>query len=563
MRRWLLVLALCGCLLAGVTPLAQDIPSDEFIWDSGPYFPESNVMFRANNTLIEAPTVVRDRSDRPVAGMTKDDFQLFDNGKPQTITSFTVLSGTAAEVRTGKAPAAPGSNAAPPVEPRYVALFLDDVNTPGLYQDAYANLTFARDAAEKFIGMGIDPGERIGIFTVSGDLTVDFTDDAGKLLEALKKLRLKSRWEDQSPNSCPKLESYEAWAVVHIGHQTREWESALKTAQQCGVMKPGDAAILAERAAEEKTMIADIGEGNTLSALGSVIRHLGEMPGRRMLVLASSGFVTQSFRQRQQRVIDAATSSRVIINSLNTTGLPYGPTKVDKVEHFSAMNAARGGVSNPNNDAMADMAYATGGLFYHNNNDLATGFHELAKAPVSYVLGFSPENLKSDGNYHRLKVKLVEAEHRSVDARPGYYAPGGDPSAAEDKSDKLNRSVTGTDDRAEIPIVLTANASESGVLKVAVHVDAAKLPYKHMSGRHIQRLVFVTALFDESDRFLSAVEGVMQLQLKDDTLAKVSAHGFDAKLSISAPPGKYRVRQVVQEIEGGHVASLSRPVTVR
>ena len=430
MRGWVVVFVLCGCLLAGVTPLAQDIPSDEFIWDSGPYYPESSVMFRANNTLIEVPTVVRDRSDRPVAGLTKDDFLLFDNGKPQTITSFSVLSGTAPDLRTGKAPAAPVSGEEPPVEPRYVALFLDDVNTPGLYQDAYSNLAFARDAAQKFISRGLDPGEHIGLFTVSGDLTVDFTDDAGKLLDAVAKLRLKSRWDDQSPASCPVLEAYQAWVIVHVGEITAEWDSAVATAKTCPEASCAVwiARALARRAAEEKTMIADIGEGNTLSALGSVIRHLGEMPGRRMLLLASSGFVTQSFRQRQQRVIDAATSSRVIINALNTTGLPVWPSMRDKVMHFSAMNAEQGGVSNPNNDAMADMAYATGGLFYHNNNDLATGFHELAKAPVSYVLGFSPENLKSDGNFHHLKVKLVEGEHRSVDARPGYYAPGGDPS---------------------------------------------------------------------------------------------------------------------------------------
>jgi hypothetical protein len=310
-------------------------------------------------------------------------------------------------------------------------------------------------------------------------------------------------------------------------------------------------------------MIADAWEGNTLAALGSVVRHLGEMPGRRMVVLTSGGFITRSFRQRQQRIIEAATSSKVIINSLNTTGLPFGPTGRDKVLHFTAMNATQGGVGNPNNDAMADMAFGTGGLFYHNSNDLTTGFHELAKAPTSYVLGFSPENLKSDGSFHHLKVKLVEGEHRSVDARPGYYAPGGDPSKADSKSDKLNRSVTGADDQAEIPIVLTANAGVPGSLKVDVHVEAAKLPYKKMAGRHTERLIFVTALYDDSNRFLSAVEGVMQLQLKDETLPKVSAHGFDAHLSISAPKGQYRVRQVVQEIEGGHVASVNRPVEIR
>jgi len=99
----------------------------------------------------------------------------------------------------------------------------------GLYQDAYANLTFARDAAEKFIREGLDPGERIGLFTASGDLTVDFTDDAGKLLDALKKQRLKSRQDDQIAGGCPVLDAYQAWSIVHIGDQTDEWTKAWTT----------------------------------------------------------------------------------------------------------------------------------------------------------------------------------------------------------------------------------------------------------------------------------------------------------------------------------------------
>jgi hypothetical protein len=118
------------------------------------------------------------------------------------------------------------------------------------------------------------------------------------------------------------------------------------------------------------------------------------------------------------------------------------------------------------------------------------------------------------------------------------------------------------DAQAGIPVALTATAGGPGALKIAVHVDAARLPYRRLDGRHVERLLFVTALFDEKNQFLTAVEGVMQLQLRDATVQSLAAHGLDARLSIHAPAGSYRLREVVQEIEDGRIASVSQPVRV-
>ena len=101
-----------------------------------------------------------------VGNLKKEDFLLFDNGKPQTISSFSILAGAASS--TAPVEATP---------PLYVALFFDDVNS------GIANLHFARDGAIKFIRMGLDPGERLGIFTASGTVSLDFTDDIQKLLD--------------------------------------------------------------------------------------------------------------------------------------------------------------------------------------------------------------------------------------------------------------------------------------------------------------------------------------------------------------------------------------------
>ena len=72
-------------------------------------------------------------------------------------------------------------------------------------------------------------------------------------------------------------------------------------------------------------------------------------------------------------------------------------------------------------EVLADLAYGTGGTFFHNNNDMNEGFRRTADAPeYVYVLGFSPQKL--DGKFHKLKVKLKGPERLNVQARQGYYA---------------------------------------------------------------------------------------------------------------------------------------------
>jgi len=74
-------------------------------------------------------------------------------------------------------------------------------------------------------------------------------------------------------------------------------------------------------------------------------------------------------------------------------------------------------------NVMAELADGTGGIFFHNSNDLDAGFKALTEAPdVVYVLELSLDNVKPDGSYHRLKVK-VDRDGMQVQARRGYVAP--------------------------------------------------------------------------------------------------------------------------------------------
>jgi len=77
----------------------------------------------------------------------------------------------------------------------------------------------------------------------------------------------------------------------------------------------------------------------------------------------------------------------------------------------------------PQEDVMAELANGTGGSFFHNSNDLKGGLASLTAAPEClYVLQISLGDLKPDGTYHRLQVK-VDREGEQLQARRGYFAP--------------------------------------------------------------------------------------------------------------------------------------------
>jgi VWFA-related protein len=83
----------------------------------------------------------------------------------------------------------------------------------------------------------------------------------------------------------------------------------------------------------------------------------------------------------------------------------------------------RGSAMRAVENVMAELADGTGGMFIHNSNDLDAGFRSLTEAPeYLYLLEIPLDNVKPDGSYHRLKVKVDRDGVRSQ-ARRGYVMP--------------------------------------------------------------------------------------------------------------------------------------------
>ncbi len=111
---------------------AQSMAPDEMRAHTVPYVPPPPVTLRTEVDLVEVPVVVRDGQHRAVAGLTKDDFEIYDAGKKQTITAFSEQHFTLpVDAGDGAKPAVvPAAPAGPKGEPRprFVALCFDDLN---------------------------------------------------------------------------------------------------------------------------------------------------------------------------------------------------------------------------------------------------------------------------------------------------------------------------------------------------------------------------------------------------------------------------------------------------
>jgi len=150
---------------------------------------------------------------------------------------------------------------------------------------------------------------------------------------------------------------------------------------------------------------------------------MGILPGQRSIVLVSPGFVAISQDEEEDvtEIINRAVESGIVINALDARGLYAlgfsglgGQTDTDKLQIDTADGQARG-------DVMAELASSTGGVFFHNNNNLDEGFRRTGGVPdFLYVLGFSPQKL--DGKFHKLKVTLNAAGKFELQARRGYFA---------------------------------------------------------------------------------------------------------------------------------------------
>src|ERR1700722_15747262 len=545
----------------------QALDPDEIRVKSQTYVPHRSTL-RVETNFVELGVVVRDNNGAAVPGLTKENFRVHDNGKERDIADFAIDSSTSATMpstlKDGKSGAEPKSD---PVRPRFIALYFDDVNSK---DEQHANdLKLTREAAGKFVKVALQSGAKIGVFTASGSPVLDFTGDLTKLIESIGSVRGHVRVSESGASVCTAVTPYVAYLIA-VRHDT---EARNEVAYQC----KGSGEVIKAQAEEtwrrEKELSAQ-----TLESIGRVADRLAMMPGTRVLLLASSGFLTATLEQQRDEIVSRALHADVVINALDSKGLdgwrpvepsvPLTGTRVAAGLAHQRFEVVQVGLQvEAMNEPLAALAEGTGGIYFHNNNDLEAGYQELATPPeITYRLSFRLTEGVQEDRYHKLAVKVVNARYKSVQSRPGYFAPARQATEEENLPSNFDKEVMAADTRNDFPVQLSARNHKlpngATTVSVVANVDISQLNFGKQKDRRSQRIRFVTALMDAQGVIVAAKEATMDLALKEETYSRFAKTGLNAKLTLEVPPGAYKLREVVEEIEG-KMACSTNPIEVR
>ena len=142
----------------------------------------------------------------------------------------------------------------------------------------------------------------------------------------------------------------------------------------------------------------------------------------------------------------------------------------------------------------------------------------------SYLLAFSPQNLKYDGSYHDLKITVPDRKYVDVQARSGYYAPPKLDDPLETAKEELREALYSRDEIAELPADMHPGFARLGPDKarvsVPVHIGLDSLHLKKADGRNAADLTVVVGLFDRNGVYVAGKSTDVELRLKDENLAQ-------------------------------------------
>jgi VWFA-related protein len=552
MKRFLQYAGAIGLMALGAAPLASQQPGDA----------TAVPVIRVTVDLVQVDAVVTDSQGHHIANLKPEDFEILEDGKPQKITHFSYVPGTAVEGRRMLAKPAPtrrieeARGPRPPVGPalrqdkvhRTIVMIADDL---GLSSDDIPNV---RRAMKSFVESQMQPDDLVSIMTSSGGTGAleQPTNDRRQLYACIDRIH----WS----NARTSLTWYEP---VHKIDAASEFENA-SNGRLNAIRRPF------------------LGAG-TLGVLTYAIQGLRDMPGRKAIALFSDGFP-----QSADGIIQQANRASVVIYTLDPRGLAsFFLTAADwckpPVCKVSVEEAKRQRVYVDSQRSLDELARGTGGIFFHDDNDLIKGLsNALDDLGSYYLIGYQPnrqdfEKMRGQVQFHKIVVKALRAG-LLVRSRNGFA--GIPDSPAEDiapKSGKeaLRKALSSAFHANGFPVQLSAFYSAAtrkdpktgrrpAVLRAMLAIDARGLKFNDTAeGKKQLDLDIVAAVYGAESEVVESSDRTFRVAMTPDemnqTLTSGLLYGFEIEIM---RPGPYQLRVAAWDANSERMGSAATFVEV-
>lgn len=489
--------------------------------------------------LVEVPVTVIDHAGNPIRGLTPANFELFDQGTRQAISSFDVIDFASADITRNISPLNPSARR------NFVLLFDLSFSSP-------AGRNRARNAARNFIARGMGPRDLAAVATIDVDhgfrMVTSLTTDRNLLGAAIASPR---NFVSSDPLGIAGNNVLEVLPVdTAPSSNSKNTNDDLKDI------------ALGEKKLNDQYSRARI--ERQLHLLGDLGRTLRVLPGRKQVIFFSEGFDPRLVRGRDAHALSDEQDDMQQTTEGNVWRVDndtrYGSSMTmtllaemartlrgsDVVLHAVDIQGVRvqsdeNGAHINSNDALYLLSQPTGGEVFKNSNDMNADLERMLRSQdVVYVLGFHAPAAK-DGKFHELKVRVTGVAGARVFHRAGYYESG--------KESGLERSLSNAEiilnDLPENDVgvsILAAAFPRSGSAAVPMVIDiAGEGLTRDAKARQIVAEVYVYA-FDEQG--VARDRSYQRLTIDG---AKLAGHlGIKYFSTLNLSPGKYQVKALVR-----------------
>jgi len=576
------------------------LASSMYAQQPGPTPPDDQVV-RISTDLIQLDVTVTDKDGKVVTGLGMGDFEIFENGQKQNISSLQFMTKSIGGATIGGnangAGAKPGERvstaAQTPLTPgsvrRTIAIVVDDLTM------SFGSVYYARRALRRFVEQQMEPGDLVAIIRTTGSVGAlqQFTSDKQVLLAAIDSIR----WNPLTS---------EVEALASTGQTAKEVSERFVTESNNVAQLPGQdsSGRLSNMKPHESITqtkardFSDLKSANpieagvyaqaSIGAMRYIVQGMNDLPGRKLMMLFSDGYeITQdstksrsgAVYQMLQDLVEFANRSSVVVYTFDTRGLKSMSIQASD-STYEVIDGHRGQKEKlrteefkEKQDGLVYLAKQTGGQALLDSNDLNGGIQRsLDEQSGYYLLAYLPDADSFDPSkrrFNKLEVK-VKRPGLNVAYRSGFFstAPPEAQAAIASGQRDLNKALTSPFSANQIAVnassMFVDEAGGGTQMRSFIHISARDLTFSDAPDGWKTASFDVGAIaFANNGVPVEQKEAEYSIKAKGETLETMMRNGFVYVLTVPIKsPGVYQYRVAVRDKASGKVGSSAQVVEI-